>query len=1744
MATFNSNVFSSTYRDDYADSDNYYRILFNNGRALQARELTQLQTIIQSEISRFGRNIFKDGAVVNPGGPTLNRNYEFIKLNTASPYTLPADTSALIGLEFTGATSGVKARVLQVVAASGSDPATIYVAYTDTSSGTSGSTSVRMTPSELITSGGTTLKVQTTNTVANPAIGRGTQLSCQAGDFFVLGRFVFVEGQSILLSKYSRDVANQNIGFLVTQDIVTASDNSALYDNSGVTPNLSAPGADRYRIRLTLTTQDDVDSDEMFVFYCEITDNAITKQQTGTEDYNKITEVLAQRTFEESGNYIVNPFSATIEDTDSDDFILRVSPGLAYVNGYRANVRKTTRVALPKPVSTEITNNQAIAATFGNYVYIDSADGLPNIAQFDSATLYASPKGVGTAIGSARIRAIEEDGADWRAYLFDINMYSGQSFRDVKSIGSGSTNNVSTLQESGKTVLYDTLNNSLLFSLPKTRPQSLSDTTFTVQRRFTSTTNGSGVATITLSATGETFVDTTLWVCSTDTGNIFVPTSVTGTGTQSATITNASIVSSNIEVLAYVNKANATVKAKTLTTTTVTRTLETVDGQLILDLAKADLYDVLAIKKGSSGGQDLTNSFTIDNGQRDNYYGNARLILKPGLSNPGTNIYCQFRYFTHGTSGDFFAVNSYTGVVDYGDIPSHRLDNGILVNLRNVIDFRPTVDSSGEAFTGTNGQVINLPRNTDVITSDVNYYLGRNDRLVLNERGYIELLLGEPSANPSYPSVPSNALDLYQISLGPNTLNKLDAKLNRIDARRYTMADITRLDEKIDKVRDMAVLSLLELDTKNILVLDSAGNNRTKAGFLVDNFANFDMSGRYLGSEYRAAVDPVLKELRPRHNTQAVGLAYDASNSSNITKKGNTLMLDYTETKWQSQDVASGSENINPFQVVTALGIMELSPQSDDWKDIEYADPAITDGGTILDPESAVDQQQLFNEWQFSWSGIDLNQLEDGQALGSTSNTSSFESEAFGGRGNDFDTGDDRPGVGRPRAGGSQQFVNVTETTTTSTLTVSGIRNVTTRIAPDTVLFVTVIPWMRSKKVYFRAYNLKPNTKHFAFFDGVSVADWIRSETFQFASDDTSVYQDPGTQFKDATQHPQTPSVITTDANGYLAGSFFIPSGDTLKFATGTLEFKLLDVTVDDDEEATSIARVNFTSRGVLETLQENFVTTRNVMLTVDTQTSTTTRVEPWDPLAQTFTVSEENGAFLTKVRVYFKTKDSTFPVRLEIRPVVNGVPSSQIVRAFVNKNASAVTSQINPATGLSNYVETIDNMLANGTDFTFDEPVYLSGGTDYAIVLLADSINYKVYVGEMEKFVLGSTEKRVTEQPTLGSLFKSQNGSTWEPSQKQDLTYRLFKAQFDTAGGYVVASNRELPLDTLRSNPLLTDSGGDTIVVSAPRHGFDVNDTVDVYGLDSATRYANILGSSIMGSRTITAVDGVSFSFAADSDATSSASVGGSAVKISKNIQYTQMFPNIARIVPPQTSLNTFGRFITGTSLAGTETRYQAIPSTTGWLPMSNRRNNTFLQPLLIANPTDEGDAGTMPAITPLKSATFKIDLATKDTNVSPLLDLDRMTLQLTENIIDKQDSASSSGFNIPIDFVNETNPTGGSALAKHITIPVVLAEDAVGIKVLIGAHRPPQADFQLYYRTAEEGVNLSNQSWVLKDAESTIPADDNPRIFREYEYVIGGAGGSLNPFTQFQLKIVMRSTSSARVPKIRDLRAIALVD
>ena len=142
--------------------------------------------------------------------------------------------------------------------------------------------------------------------------------------------------------------------------------------------------------------------------------------------------------------------------------------------------------------------------------------------------------------------------------------------------------------------------------------------------------------------------------------------------------------------------------------------------------------------------------------------------------------------------------------------------------------------------------------------------------------------------------------------------------------------------------------------------------------------------------------------------------------------------------------------------------------------------------------------------------------------------------------------------------------------------------------------------------------------------------------------------------------------------------------------------------------------------------------------------------------------------------------------------------------------------------------------------------------------------------------------------------------------------------------------------------------------------------------------------------------------------------------------------------------------------------------------------------------------------------------------------------------NQIDRQANSASSGFNVPISYVTETEAFGGSSLAKHTTSVQTLAESAVGLKVLLSALRPSAADFDVYYRVARDGTDIFQEDFILQDRETAVAPDGEN--FREYRYLIGKQNGDIAPFTQYQLKIVMTSTNSSLVPIFKDLRVIAM--
>jgi len=971
----NSRSLSNTYKDDFADSDGYHRILFNSGRPLQARELTQMQTIIQEQIKRFGSNIFKEGGVVKPGERILNTGYEFVKLNTAT-YGLPSDTSSLVGTTFTGNTSGVTARIIEVVPAGDGDPATIYVAYTNGPAAQAGIRTVRFAADETITNGSTTLRVQLLNTTSNPAVGTGTRLSIGSGIYFAKGFFVFTESQSVIVAKYI-DNPSEIVGYKIIEDIITVDDTQELYDNQGAVPNTSSPGADRLRIRLEIANQKDVTADDNFIPVMSIVDGAVYRVVDLNNSYDIVRDHVATRIKENSGDYIVSPFTLNFEaDSEQSHLIANVSDGTAVVDGYRSHHYAPSKIRVAKPVTTLEINNEPTAAAYGNYVLVDASNalGLPDIHTYAKLDIRNNATWAsGSKIGECRVRAIaEHSGNLYRYYIFDIQMTGTNNFRDAAAIGTSSTDYFQPEQPNGKTILYDVDKNDLLFLLPRERSRSLDDIVLTTQRRLQITTTGAGTATVpALTASGETFANSSDWIIAPQGGNIVTTAFVNGTpdGTTTASLNNLT-PSTTYDLYVYVRKASATPRTKSIQERTITRTVVGTE----LQLGRPDIFELIRVREEDSDGKDLRSLFRLDTGQRDNYYGKGKLVLKDGITAPTKPVFVRYKYFDHGTTGDFFCINSYTGQIDYGDIQTYRTTAGEVVELRDVIDLRSVVDSDGDFISTPDGARLHeLPQVNDTISADITYYIPRKDTLVIDTEGNIFFNSGTPNFAPRKPQRRVGTLPLYDVLFFGNTINTSDINVTKYDHQRYTMKDIGKLEERVEKLEEVTALSLLESETKNFQVLDSAGNDRTKSGFFVDNFSTQIFSDIF-ADDYRASIDPQRKYMRPFFFEGNIRMIYDSDQSSNLVKRGDNLILPYEEVTYFDQEFASRSVKVNPYEATVYHGDIHLSPSSDEWRNIQVDAIKAVDGGTKLNTKQAV----LWNNWQWNWGGTDVSDLKVG----------------------------------------------------------------------------------------------------------------------------------------------------------------------------------------------------------------------------------------------------------------------------------------------------------------------------------------------------------------------------------------------------------------------------------------------------------------------------------------------------------------------------------------------------------------------------------------------------------------------------------------------------------------------------------------------------------------------------------------------------------------------------------------------
>ncbi len=307
------------FYDDFqtsAKGKNYQKILFVPGKPVQARELTQIQSILQEQIKRHGDAIFQNGTVVQNGQVFYDNTITYLQISpTYASNIFASFASQLVGTTITGS-SGVTALVTYYVPATATDPGTLYIKY-NASNGNIKTFSV----GEILYS--TSLNVNFQINSNATAIGTGSVVSISDGIYYCNGYFIEVTPQTIVLDKYD-STPSYIIGLSFVENIVTASTDSTLYDNAAGFSNYAAPGADRYQIELVLSVRN-IDytipnnaASLTFIPLMTVVNGQIQKQTNNTQ-YSDIEKMLARRTYDEAGDFVVNPFSFSTSEYRSNN---------------------------------------------------------------------------------------------------------------------------------------------------------------------------------------------------------------------------------------------------------------------------------------------------------------------------------------------------------------------------------------------------------------------------------------------------------------------------------------------------------------------------------------------------------------------------------------------------------------------------------------------------------------------------------------------------------------------------------------------------------------------------------------------------------------------------------------------------------------------------------------------------------------------------------------------------------------------------------------------------------------------------------------------------------------------------------------------------------------------------------------------------------------------------------------------------------------------------------------------------------------------------------------------------------------------------------------------------------------------------------------------------------------------------------------------------------------------------------
>jgi len=1008
------NLNTDPYYDDFDATKNFHQILFKPSLAVQSRELTQLQTILREQIKKFGNHIFQHGSVVIPGNSRADLNVPCIKL-------LPQYNNSNLILEsfdnkiVVGQTSGVEAIVKKTVSVTDTDPITFYVNYT--AGGTNG-TNAFQDGEEIYVKDASSVRA---TLQASAATSAGALAYINDGVYYVNGTFVDVFAQNIVISKYSSS-PSCHVLLKINEELINYSEDETLLDNAQGSYNYAAPGADRLKISLELTTLplgSTLSND-----YVEIMryNAGVLEEHSTFPKYNELEKSLARRTYDESGDYVSAGYDTTVKEHlrtkynggvyatptgDIDKLAVVTKPGKAYIKGFEVETIATTTLAIDKARTADHIENKlnlSMTPNFGQFIYVNNLVGTPSFKNRETVTLWNAIPSNGSAVqvGTAKVVAVEYAepnttvaNAIFKLYVSEVTMTSGSmtSIGGIKfASGSASvlhkvTAPVSGIDfqlaetvdfgtsRSGKVAKWERATSSLYLSkavttkeipiigdgivgvtsgatstvssvsLLGTLPSTASIVKLPVSNvyRVKTPTNTSNmtykvVAILDViggsaSVSGMTIdpIELSTFTITSSTGivdNSFASLSPDGT-----TVTVGGSAT-GMKIICVCTKTNQTPRQKTFISSYVE---SSVSPATTIQLGKADIHRLISVVSSTDG--DVTNRYTLDNGQRDYAYLRGKLTLTGDL--PTGTLTITYSYFNHSGTGDYFSIDSYeaSGMPTYyANIPTYVSSTGELFDLHNCLDFRPRIGDNG-TYTAPSAYLIDMVSPLSRITTAAQIYLGRIDTVVINKSGDIVVLTGIPSEAPVAPTASIDSLPLCTITLAPYTNSVRDVKVKNISTRAYRMLDIAKLESRLYNLEEFSLITKEETALLNTNILDAAtGLNRFKSGYLIENFKDPELVGDYFRTGFCVTYDggeitPAVEFTESRLNI--------ISNTGHLhgVEENGFISLPYTETVFAQQNLSTQVTNVNPFAVVSWVGKLDLLPSSQTYTDIIVLPP-------------------------------------------------------------------------------------------------------------------------------------------------------------------------------------------------------------------------------------------------------------------------------------------------------------------------------------------------------------------------------------------------------------------------------------------------------------------------------------------------------------------------------------------------------------------------------------------------------------------------------------------------------------------------------------------------------------------------------------------------------------------------------------------------------------------------------------